>query len=572
MEIPDYDFCGWATRANIKCADGRTIMNDAFKDNDGKKVPLVWNHQHNNPDEVLGHAILENRGDGVYAYGKFNNTKRGETGRLLVQHGDVDSMSIWANDLVEDLGFVQHGNIREVSLVLAAANPGAYIENVIVHSGEASNEAIIYSGEGLVLKHSDEDKSEEDSKVEDPKKEKSVKEIFDTLNEEQKEAVYAIVGSIASGESEKDDNTSEESEDKETMKHNVFESAKEGDKNVLSHDAMTTIINDGKRYGSLKDSFLAHAGDYGIDDIEYLFPDAKNVNTPPEFISREMSWVSKVMNGVHHTPFSRIKSTFANITEDEARAKGYIKGEKKKDEVFSLLKRVTTPTTVYKKQRLDRDDIIDITDFNVVAWLKNEMRTMLDEELARAFLIGDGRLASDDDKINEGNIRPIASDDDLFTIRANVDTTSTGNVDGKKFITSAIRSRKSYKGSGTPTLFTTEDVVTEMLLLEDTTGRRIYKDVSELATVLRVKEIVTVEVMEGHEMIDGTELLGIMVNLNDYNVGADKGGAVSMFEDFDIDYNQQKYLIETRCSGALIKPYSAIAFTRGTATGTLSVD
>lgn len=559
MEIPDYDFCGWASKAGIRCSDGRTIMRNAFKSNDGKKVPLVWNHVHSDPERVLGHAILENRPEGVYAYCKFNDTKNGQTGKLLVEHGDVDSLSIWANNLDENLGYVQHGNIREVSLVLASANPGAFIEDVVAHSDEGS-EAIIYSGEGLILSHADSEK-EEPEMAEKEEKAKTIEDIFNTLTDEQKDAVYTIVGMVGNAVSENDSDEENEEED-EGMKHNVFEGdERNGGEAFLSHDAMSTIISDGKRCGSLKESFLSHADEYGITDIDYLFPDAKNLNTPPEFISREMSWVSKVIGGVHHTPFSRIKSMFANITEDEARAKGYIKGNLKKEEVFSLLKRTTTPTTIYKKQKLDRDDIVDITDFDVVAWIKSEMRMMLDEEIARAILIGDGRLASDDDKINEQNIRPIASDEDLYTIK--VDTgMSSDSIDGKAFINAAIRSRKNYKGSGTPTLYTTEDVVTEMLLLEDTTGRRIYNSVGDLATVLRVKEIITVEVMEGHTQSDGSELLGIIVNLNDYNVGADKGGAVSMFDDFDIDYNQQKYLIETRCSGALIKPYSAIALTR----------
>lgn len=571
MAINDYDFCGWATKNNIRCSDGRTIMKDAFKENDGKKVPLVWSHDHDTPEAVLGHAVLENRDEGVYAYCKFNGSENGKTAKLLVQHGDIDSMSIYANQLKENMNYVMHGNIREVSLVLASANPGAFIENVIVHSDDSDGEVIIYSGEGLILAHdgiseesslahADSKSKEETNMAEDSKKsisggKKTIGDVFNTLNEEQKNAVYAIIGSIVEDDKEEDD---------DDMKHNVFDVDNRNDENVLSHDAMDTIIKDGKRFGSLKESFLAHAQDYGIENIDYLFPDAQNVTNKPEFISREMSWVNKVIGGVHHTPFSRIKSIFADITEDEARAKGYIKGKLKKEEVFSLLKRTTNPTTIYKKQKLDRDDVIDITDFDVVAWLKSEMRMMLDEEIARAILIGDGRLASSDDKINEQNIRPIANDADLYTIK--VDTGMTGTaIDGKAFINAAIRARKNYKGSGQPTLFTTEDVVTEMLLLEDTTGRRIYNNISDLATTLRVKEIVTVEVMEGHTRDDaGTtkELLGLIVNLADYNVGADKGGSINMFEDFDIDYNQQKYLIETRCSGALVKPHSAIALER----------
>lgn len=568
----DYDFCGWATKANLLCTDGRTIMKDAFKDCDGKKVPLVWNHQHNSVEEVLGHAVLESRDGSIYAYCKFNDSPNGQTAKLLVQHGDVDSMSIWANELKENMNYVMHGNIKEVSLVLAGANPGALIENIMMHSEESEESAIIYNGLPLTLAHADEPKEqpkEEKKEMAEEKKKKTIEEIFNTLNDEQKDAVYAIIGSVVDGDDDDTDEKDDE-EDKE-VKHNVFDSA-EHQENYLSHDAMQTILKDGKRCGSLKESFLAHADDYGIKDIDYLFPDAKNFTDKPEFIQREMSWVNKVIAGTHHTPFSRIKSMFADITEDEARAKGYIKGKLKKEEVFSLLKRTTTPTTIYKKQKLDRDDIIDITDFDVVAWLKSEMRMMLDEEIARAILIGDGRLASDDDKINESNIRPIATDDDLYTIKVDTGMTVGTDLDAKKFINSAIRARKNYKGSGTPSLFTTENVVTEMLLLEDTTGRRLYNNVSDLATLLRVKEIATVEVMEGHTRVDGSnkkELLGLIVNLADYNVGADKGGSVSMFEDFDIDYNQQKYLIETRCSGALIRPYAAIALERdaGAVTG-----
>lgn len=572
MKNLDYDFCGWATKANLLCTDGRTIMKDAFKDCDGKKVPLVWNHQHNSVEEVLGHAILESRDGSMYAYCKFNDSPNGQTAKLLVQHGDVDSMSIWANELKENMNYVMHGNIKEVSLVLAGANPGALIENIMMHSEESEESAIIYNGLPLTLAHADEIKEqpkEEKKEMAEEKEQKTIKEIFDTLSDEQKEAVYAIVGAVA--ESKNTDKEDDNEEGKE-MKHNVFDSD-ERQENYLSHDAMQTILKDGKRCGSLKESFLAHADDYGIKDIDYLFPDAKNFTDKPEFIQREMSWVNKVIAGTHHTPFSRIKSMFADITEDEARAKGYIKGKLKKEEVFSLLKRTTTPTTIYKKQKLDRDDVIDITDFDVVAWLKSEMRMMLDEEIARAILIGDGRLASDDDKINESNIRPIATDDDLYTIKVDTGMTAGADLDAKKFINAAIRARKNYKGSGTPSLFTTEDVVTEMLLLEDTTGRRLYNNISDLATLLRVKEIVTVEVMEGHTRTDGSnkkELLGLIVNLADYNVGADKGGSVSMFEDFDIDYNQQKYLIETRCSGALIRPYAAIALERSA--GTVTTD
>ena len=561
-----YDFSGWCTRSNLKCADGRTIMEDAFKDNDGQVVPLVWNHQHNDPLNVLGHALLENRKGGMYSYCTFNDTESGQAAKQLVEHGDVKALSIYANQLKQQPnGNVFHGAIREVSLVLAGANPGAYIDSIIKHDADSEEEAIIYTGEDITLIHAEEevDPAEEAQKDNKQKegdkpmeKEKTVQDVWDTLTEEQKTVVYAMIGQAL----EDAENDNEDSEgDEEGMKHNVFEN--DDQTNTLSHDAMNAIIGDAKRYGSLKESFLAHAGDYGIDNIDFLFPEAQNINGTPEFIKRDTGWVSKVMGAVHHTPFSRIKSQFADLREDEARAKGYLKGNLKKEEVFSLLKRTTTPTTVYKKQKLDRDDVVDITDFDVVAWLKAEMRMMLDEELARAFLIGDGRLASSDDKINESNIRPVAYDDDLYCVKAQVSVAKGADsaTKAKEFINTVIRSRKNYKGSGNPVLYTTEDVVTDILLLEDTLGHKLYKSVEEVATALRVKEIVTVEVMEGIKGKKGGDLMGIIVNLNDYNVGADKGGAINMFDDFDIDYNQQKYLIETRCSGALVKPFSAIA-------------
>ena len=589
----DYDFSGYATRTNVKCSDGRTIMKDAFKDNDGKVVPLVWNHQHNDPNNVLGHAVLENREDGVYAYCKFNESENAEMAKLLVKHGDVESLSIWANQLKQNMSNVIHGNIRELSLVLAGANPGAYIDSVIMHGEESDEEAIIYSGEDLSiedtslehascgtsssdtkknkkeLEHSKENTKKEDPKPEDKQPTKdaneggeSITDVFNTLSEKQKNAVYAMLG-MALDEDGAD--YEDDKEDNKEMKHNVFD-AETKEENVLSHDAMTEIIGDAKRYGSLKESFLAHADEYGIQDIDWLFPEVKTLNTPPEFIKRDTGWVQKVMSGTHHTPFSRIKSMFADITEDEARAKGYIKGKLKKEEVFSLLKRTTTPTTIYKKQKLDRDDVIDITDFDVVSWLKAEMRMMLDEEIARAILVGDGRLASSDDKINEQNIRPILNDADLFTIRWSVASGSSDDDKAKNFIRAAIKSRKNYKGSGTPTLFTTEDMLTDLLLLEDTIGHKLYKTEIELATALRVKEIVTVPVMENLTDKNGKTVYGIIVNLTDYNVGADKGGSINMFDDFDIDYNQMKYLIETRCSGALIRPFSAIVLRSGNTT------
>ena len=559
-----FDFSGWATRANLKCSDGRVILKDAFKKNDGETVPLVWNHQHNDPNEVLGHALLENRDEGVYAYCKFNNTESGQTAKLLVQHGDVNALSIYANQLEQSGPNVMHGNIRELSLVLAGANPGAFIDSVIKHGEECEDEAVIFTGEEISLFHAEDEKVEKMAEK-SANNEKTVGEVLDSLTEEQKTVVCALIGE-ALDDSNGFNNDEEDSEGGNEMKHNVFDKEDTKD-NVLSHDAINTIITDAKRYGSLKESFLAHAGTYGIESIDYLFPEAKSSNTPPEFIKRDMGWVQKVMNGVHHTPFSRIKSMFADITEDEARAKGYIKGKLKKEEVFSLLKRTTTPTTIYKKQKLDRDDVIDITDFDVVSWLKSEMRMMLDEEIARAILVGDGRLSSSDDKINEQNIRPIWTDDDLYTVKAMMESDMKVSREdaAKDFIKTVIRSRKQYKGSGNPTLYTTEDVITECLLIEDTTGRRIYNSVNDLATTMRVKEIVTVEVMEGLTRTTSkgdVQLQGIIVNLSDYNVGADKGGSINMFDDFDIDYNQQKYLIETRCSGALIKPFSAIAIER----------
>ena len=572
-----YDFSGWATKNNIKCSDGRTILRDAFKHNDGQTVPLVWNHQHNESANVLGHAVLENREEGVYAYCTFNDTEAGKNAKLLVEHGDVTALSIYANQLKQNGSNVMHGTIREVSLVLAGANPGAFIDSIIRHGEFCEDEAVIYTGENLSLEHADqkpsdkEDKAGEDDKGDgkvEGNKQKTIKDVVDSMSEEQKNVLYALVGQALEGkemaQSAIEENNNIEDGGEQEMKHNVFEGRETDKKDVLSHDAMETIFKDAKRYGSLKESFLAHADQYGIKDIEWLFPDAKNVNMQPDFIKRDDSYVQKVMRGVHHVPFSRIKSMHADITADQARAKGYIKGKLKKEEVFTLLKRTTTPTTIYKKQKLDRDDVVDITDFDVVAWLKMEMRMMLDEEIARAILVGDGRLSSDDDKINEMCIRPIATDADLYCVKAKVSVAAAATEDeiAKAFIRTVIKSRKEYKGSGSPTLFTTEDVLTNCLLLEDKNGRIIYDTVEKLATALRVKEIVTVEVMEGAKTkVEEQEkpLMALMVNLVDYYVGADKGGAVNMFDDFDIDYNQQKYLMETRCSGALVKPYSAIA-------------
>lgn len=591
-----YDFSGWATRNDLRCTDGRVIRRDAFKDDDGQIRPLVWMHQHNDPTNVLGHALLENRPEGVYVYGTFNNTENGRYAKELVEHGDVNALSIYANQLKQNGPDVTHGAIREVSLVLAGANPGAFIQSVIKHGdSDEDEEFMLFTGEKLMLHHAEEmdDESEEENKdasiahasddkqseengegskeettaSEEEKKtdsDKTIGEIFNTLNEEQKTMVYSLIEQTL--EDEKGNDTEE---DDAEMKHNVFEPKDPKEENTLSHDAMTAIIGDAKRYGSMKESFLAHAEEYGIGNLDYLFPEDRVVTgNTPTFIQRDMGWVNELMGSIHHSPFSRIKSLFADITEDDARAKGYIKGKLKKEEFFSLMKRSTTPTTIYKKQKMDRDDVIDITDFDVIAWLKTEMRMMLNEEIARACLVGDGRLASSDDKINEQNIRPIWTDDDLFTIKASF-TVSGGATDddkAKAFIRAAIKARKDYKGSGNPILFTTEDIVTDCLLLTDANGRDLYESVEKLATKLRVRKIVTVPVMEGltrkgtgDDSSSTYSLYGIIVNPADYYVGADKGGAVNMFDDFDIDYNQQKYLIETRCSGALVKPYSAIA-------------
>ena len=604
-----FDFSGWATKANLKCSDGRTIMKDAFRDNDGNTVPLVWNHQHNDPLNVLGHALLENRNEGVYAYCKFNDTESGQNAKLLVEHGDVSALSIYANQLKQQGGNVLHGSIREVSLVLAGANPGAFIDSIIMHGEASEEEAIIYTGEDISLSHAEDEKTEEDESLshaddkkeddevaEEPKKEdveepnksdeETVADVFDTLSEKQKTMVYAMIGKAlehSADETEEADKNENSEGGNDNMKHNVFDQDTQKNEGVLSHADVAAIFADAKRYGSLKDAVMQRAENnealmhtvtnesgetvnYGIANIDYLFPDARNVSNVPDFISRDMGWVAKVMNGAKHLPFSRVKSLHADITMDEARAKGYVKGEQKVEEVFALLKRVTTPTTIYKKQKLDRDDVVDITDFDVVAWLKREMRIMLDEEIARAALVGDGRTPGTDDKISEDNIRPIWKDVNTYVVRKNVTVSASASESdkAKAFIRAAIKSRKDYKGSGNPTLFTTEDVLTDCLLIEDLNGRIIYDTVDKLKTALRVKEIVTVPVMEGLSR-EGSgndtntyNLMGIIVNMDDYGFGADKGGAVNMFDDFDIDFNQQKYLIETRCSGALMKPHSAV--------------
>lgn len=558
-----YDFSGYATKNDLRCSDGRTILKDAFKENHGDRVPLVWQHLHNEPANILGHALLENKPDGVYAYCVFNDTEAGKNAKQLVEHGDITHLSIYANSLKQKGSAVMHGVIREVSLVLSGANPGALIDNLAFKHSDGSyeeddSEAIIYTESSLefrsdeVVKHADGESTSG----------KTIQDVVDGMTDEQKNVMFAFVAEALQGTTIEHQNGNEEEREDETMKHNMFDQTTEDTKeNSLKHDDVVAIFSDVKRHGSLKESALAH----GITNIEYLFPEAQTLTNVPAFIQRDMGWVNKVMSGVHHTPFSRIKSVFADITEDEARARGYIKGKQKKDEVFSLLKRTTSPVTIYKKQKLDRDDVIDITDFDVVSWMKGEMRMMLDEEIARAILIGDGRLGSSDDKINEQNVRPVWKDDDIYTIKhvAEGAPDATASQKAKAFIRAVVKSRKDYKGSGEPTLFTTEDVITDCLLMEDNEGRIIYDSVTKLATVLRVKEIVTVPVMESQTRQDGEgktrALMGIILNLNDYNVGADKGGAVNMFDDFDIDYNAQKYLIETRISGALTKPFSAIA-------------
>ena len=559
-----YDFTGWATKNNLRCSDGRTILQDAFKHNDGQTVPLVWNHQHNDSHNVLGHALLENRTEGVYAYCKFNDTEAGQNAKTLVQHGDVTALSIYANQLKQNGGNVQHGVIREVSLVLAGANPGAFIDSVLRHGESSDEEAVIYTGENLELSHAEENQNEPEKgdKEEVDNKEKTIQDVVDSMSEEQKNVMYALIGKALEDNAVQHSNNNENNGGEEEMKHNVFENDNKQGNNTLSHAEMETIFTDAKRFGSLKESVLQHSEQFGIENIDYLFPDHKTLNNAPEFVKRDTDWVSVVMGGVHHTPFSRIKSMQADLREDEARARGYMKGKLKKEEVFSLLKRTTDPQTIYKKQKLHRDDVLDITSFDVVAWLKSEMRMMLDEEIARAILVGDGRLSSDDDKIQENHIRPIYKEEELYCVHKTLDN-QAGDADmrAKAFIKMAIKARKEYKGSGQPTLFCSEDLLTDMLLLEDNNGRVIYDSEAKLATALRVSKIVTVPVMENVSREDrgvNKDLLGIIVNLKDYNVGADKGGAVSMFEDFDIDYNAQKYLIETRCSGALIKPFSAI--------------
>lgn len=594
----DYDFSGWATKANVKCFDGLTIAPNAFKECDGKVVPVVWNHDHSAPESVLGHALLQNRKEGMYAYVKLNDTSSGQTAKACVDNGDIDAMSIYANGIQKAGKTVMHGMIKELSLVIAGCNPGALIDEVVKHSAdgteEDSSEAFIYTDSGLSLKHGldpddnpleDEvlqhsDNSGETNKDEKGEgkmadaNEKTVKEVFDTLTKEQKNVVYAIIGSAL------DEGKGGESDDKgdgkenNTMRH-CFENDNGG--TVLKHslDDINGIIATASKHGTLRDAFLdaGITGDelaHSIENMDYLFPDDHNLDTVPRIVDRDQTWVDKVMNSVHHVPFARVKVMFADLTEDEARAKGYIKGNYKKEQVLKLLKRSTTPTTVYKKQRFDRDDIVDMSTMDVVGFVKKEQRGKLNEELGMAFLIGDGRDDASDDKINELNIRPIFNDDDFYTIKVVVQpgTNATDDAKAKATIKSIIKARKNYKGSGSPTFYTTDDVLTDMLLLEDGIGHPLYADEAALARKLRVKEIVTVPRMEGRKGAKGGDLLGIVVNLADYTVGADKGGEVNMFDDFNIDYNQLIYLIETRCSGAMTTPYGAMAIEMDAANST----
>lgn len=587
------DFSGWATKNDLRCADGRIIRKGAFKVNDGKKVPLVWNHQHNSASDILGHAYLEDRKEGVYAYCKFNNTNAGKDAKEAVKHGDVTCLSIWANNLQQDGPSVMHGVIREVSLVLAGANPGAFIESVMAHGepmGDDDDEGIFYTDESIFIQHDDvgdpepEAENNDDEEGNDDMEGKTVKEVIDGMTDEQKQAMAIVIGqALEDAGVDTDDNDYDDEEGGDEVRHSIYDEESEINDRYLSHSEMEEIFTNARRVGSLKQAVnealdggvLCHAIDttgmttatgtqtYGFNDPDMLFPDHAPINGgAPEWISRNMDWVTKVINGVHRTPFSRVKSTYANITEDEARAKGYIKAHQKKEEVFSILKRVTNPQTIYKLQKLDRDDVLDIKDFDVVAWIRAEMKVMLNEEFARAILIGDGRLPDDEFKIKPDCIRPIISEPPLFNTVVEVTSGTSEPETAKNTINAIIRARKKYKGSGNPSFYTHEDVITEMLLLEDNNGHKLYKTEAELATALRVKEIVTVEPMEGHKVNDKL-LIGVIVNLQDYNVGTDKGGEQNMFDDFDINYNQQIYLIEQRSSGALIKPFSALTIVKG---------
>lgn len=560
-----YDFGGYATKVGLKCTDGRVIRKGAFKHQDGIQVPLVWQHQHNSPGNVLGHAILENREDGVYAYGKFNDSDSGKNAKILIEHGDINSLSIFANQLVQHGSDVVHGNIREVSLVLAGANPGAFIQDLDIEHSD-SGDGIMYEGDAIIytgLHLSDVEDEVEHSDSGDG--ERTVEDVIHSMTEEQQNAMFYVIGSMfAEAESNGDGGMKHSEKGDDEMKKNVFDGSMSGDATqtspkTLSHAQFTTIMDDAKKVGSFKQAFLAHKQDYGIEDIDILFPDARNVTNPPDWIKRNTEWVSGVLSGVRHSPFSRIKSMAADITADEARAKGYIKGKRKKEEVFGLMKRVTTPTTIYKKQKLDRDDIIDITDMNVVAWLMGEMRMMLDEELARAILIGDGREALDEDKINEENIRPIWKDDELYAPRVRIPKGASLNEQ----MEAILRAMDDYEGSGSPTLYTYQGKVTDWRVQRDSIGRLMYESDAAVANAMGVDRIAKVPLLKGQIYTDSSddkkyELIGIIINLRDYTVGADRGGQVTKFEDFDIDFNQYKYLLETRCSGCLTHPKSAL--------------
>lgn len=602
MATKKYDFSGWATVNDRLCSDGRTIKKDAFKECDGTTVPLVWQHMHDSPENVLGHCLLENREEGVYTYGTFNDTPMGQTAKAQVQNGDIVALSIYANKLKQNGGDVLHGAIKEVSLVLAGANPGALIDSVVLEHGDSTefsdDEAIVYMNEPLILaddaehadtnndsndsqdemKSDDNSEKEEELEMADEKKEekeRTVQDVFNELTEEQKNVVYFMIGeALKEAGVEPDEGEAAQSDfegDNEMPTRNVFDQTEDDQKQVLSHAEIESIFKDGKRLGSLKEAVLAHEDaeeddnpwddvTYGIKNINLLFPDDRTVGNMPNMITRDMGWVSTVIGGVHHSPFSRIKMINADITADEARALGYFKGNQKKEEVFTLLKRRIDPQTIYKKQKFDRDDLLDISDFNVVAFVKTEMRTMLDEEIARAILIGDGRLSDSDDKISEDHIKPIYNDADLYAIKVKVDVEhgALGADKAKAFIDACIKNRKEYKGSGNPVAYMTEDMLTECLLLEDGIGHKLYKSEAEVATAIRVSKIITVPLMEGVTNATRGDLAAIIVNLVDYTVGADKGGEINMFDDFDIDYNQQKYLMETRISGCLTKPKSAL--------------
>lgn len=570
-ENKTFDFSGYATKVNIKCSDGRTIKPDAFKHMDGKKVPLVWQHLHNDPQNILGYAVLKHRDDGTYAYCSFNDTEMAQVAKSAVKHGDINSLSIHANELKQLGNDVIHGEIREVSLVLVGANPEAFIDNITIEHSDKSlttseTEAIIQQNQLISLT----ELQHAEDKKEDPKSDsKTVEEVLATMTDEQKELMYAFVGQAVEMKQSANIGTksTKKQEEDSTMKRNIFEKNKKEmeagskPKNTLTHAQLGVIIEDAKKCGSLKEAFLKHTVTYGIENIDYLFPDARNITGNPEFVKRDTDWVDGVINGTKHTPFSRIKTLSADITADDARAKGYITGSMKKEEFFALQKRITSPTTIYKKQKLDRDDLIDITEIDVVAWLKSEMRMMLDEEIARVVLIGDGREVEDEDKISETNIRPIYTDDALYSHKIAI----PADHDTEDLIDDILTARKYYKGSGSPALYIGTTELTNMLLFKDTTGRRMYPTLSELASALNVSKIVEVPLMDdvvrdGEGEGDTLTLVCIMVNLKDYTIGADKGGAVSMFDDFDIDYNQYKYLIETRISGALTKPKAAIVF------------